>query len=1235
MSRLNRIFRIACVALLCVNVQRTCHAQGPLAADVLPAGTVDRQALPVERAYQYEFDDVQVSQIEGWLKWLRYELPVDVSGQVSGWLWAQRSSKGWLNFSDYRVEGEIESPQLLVDSWMVEQASLRFGYIDGVWYVGRLAGRVSQSALANQEPQRVIGQAQLRASLPMASPRLLRIAGNVDQILLQPLLDAFELRSDVDIEIDNAPGQLVFEGQVPLAAAADIGQWKLAGQIDVDPVRLQVGGRVDLPELSLVSPLRLEAGQWTLTQAQVGVADQTLQVDAQGNLNDVRLPYALSASGQNVDLAAVIAAFSSATLDSPERLPMVEGPVGLIGRMTGSVSEGLQSASFEVSATEILAVGERFTKVRLLANVPIDAGELQGLEVQLQQANLMGSSLRGLVTWSSVAELARGVPSRIALDFEQLDLGGLEPARLPIALRGIADGQVRLHIPHQQAAHDWSGDVRLRIRDLVAEETWLGDAFLSATKTATIPQIQFALRDGQQTVSMQGTCDLKDVDHAAQFQLNISDYAVTGELRNFQTQLSLSDMLGKRLSLVPLAATGRFQFSGEVAGLRGDAKDAWPSHGSLELSDLKLRVGELMYHLQDSLLNIQPDALRLERFQLVSRLPSTGLLSSQPPLVAGLSTVGAADASTRMPDLERGRVVGSALIRRDIHGEHLLNLRAADLHVKPYIADLAPPRLHGLNGQIDIETRLSKPAAEPLSLVGWQGQFVGRLRDISFRDVPLSELAFSGRLQPDRLALQLNGGLYGGELDVKADIPMTGMKSLLALGSVPANAPQTASASPAYDVDATLKTAQLNRVMSTIFGPRAAAQYAGTADLRFHARSSPAGNPLVDASLTIPNFKFGRKSLAQDLQAAVRYRDGNLLIDNFSGGIAGGRLNVAGNLREDALGSVVGNLRFSAEQLQLSAMTAWIAPEQVDRFSGTFTYSGRGLVGREIQLTGAARLSDAVLGGYQIQSIRSPMNIWLERNGRVHEVSTRSLSGTALGGSARGSARLHGDTRYQFTSEFQIDDGKLDQLSRALGFERVIGSGRFDAQAALRSNDAGNLSALAGPLRLDFQRGAAGAVPILADLGRLLPILQINSTEINGGRLNAQFGQGQLWLQNFYLTSDAFWLVGNGTTSLSTGALDIAAVLDTGGGLETQIVQGASQRIIAAALPQLLLFTQLNDLVRNRTVYLRIGGRTSQPVIQPQVAPTLARGLLQNIRRSLLATPALGAIGASAAAERN
>ncbi|MEZ6079425.1 MAG: hypothetical protein R3C56_28275 [Pirellulaceae bacterium] len=122
---MRRVYLLASLLLLPLLVQRSALGQETLEAGAWPAGVVARDTLPTERAYNYNFNEVDVSKLEGWLKWFGYELPAKFSGNVSGWIWAQRSGCGWFDVANYRLEGEVESPQLLIESWTLEQARLR------------------------------------------------------------------------------------------------------------------------------------------------------------------------------------------------------------------------------------------------------------------------------------------------------------------------------------------------------------------------------------------------------------------------------------------------------------------------------------------------------------------------------------------------------------------------------------------------------------------------------------------------------------------------------------------------------------------------------------------------------------------------------------------------------------------------------------------------------------------------------------------------------------------------------------------------------------------------------------------------------------------------------------------------------------------------------------------------------------------------------------------------------
>ena len=104
-----------------------------------PAGVQEKIELPQEGAYSYEVEGVDLESVVKWLAWFRIKLPLELAGKVDAWIWVQRGAS-WSDLTNYRVEAEIRSPQLLVQGQHVEQAVIRLGYANGTWYLSNLSG---------------------------------------------------------------------------------------------------------------------------------------------------------------------------------------------------------------------------------------------------------------------------------------------------------------------------------------------------------------------------------------------------------------------------------------------------------------------------------------------------------------------------------------------------------------------------------------------------------------------------------------------------------------------------------------------------------------------------------------------------------------------------------------------------------------------------------------------------------------------------------------------------------------------------------------------------------------------------------------------------------------------------------------------------------------------------------------------------------------------------------------
>ncbi len=241
------------------------------AADAWPAGTLERDRLPKARALDYDFDSVRIASILGWLRRVNVQPPVALEGIVSGWVWAQAPASGWWRLSNYRVEGELQSPLLDVDRFSIRQAAVRFGYRDGLWTIGRATGQI-ESRTEQGDARRILGNAKLNAQLPMAANGTVSASGQLSQVPLIDLLATFGIR-------ENAPTGMAagtFELQTTLANLSQPLAWNARGtlrgnQIVVAVFRRRIfkpiGDSLNQHSISITHKLELLASEFNCPQS--------------------------------------------------------------------------------------------------------------------------------------------------------------------------------------------------------------------------------------------------------------------------------------------------------------------------------------------------------------------------------------------------------------------------------------------------------------------------------------------------------------------------------------------------------------------------------------------------------------------------------------------------------------------------------------------------------------------------------------------------------------------------------------------------------------------------------------------------------------------------------------------------------------------------------------------------------------------------------------------------------
>lgn len=1128
-------------------------AQGQVDTRSFVAGTLDRERLPTERTVDYKFKEVRIDTVERWLSWARIRLPIDVSGNVSGWVWAQRSSRGLFNFSDYWLEGELLSPKLVVDKWTVDSANWRFGYRNGTWFVGRLQGAVTPP---NQD--NVAGEVQLVAKLPTSDSAVLEIGGNVTSVDLGELLKSFE----VDVPITNRGGSLTVSASVPFDRYRDLKYLQADARLSLNEVAVP---SVRDPVL-LTAKANLRDGRWALNDALLSLqADPDrlpVRVTADGPLQ-APWPFAIQVAIAQMDAADLLR-----QLDAEPFAPNVEGAFSVSAQANGDADRGIASAEIDLRADQLTIEQQPIRGVTVTGKL-LD----HSASARFQLTNLLDGSLVGSANWNDLRNTQQGKPNRIALSLDKINLSAIKIPTLANVLSGIASGRVEFQSQlNEDGTSGWGSSGEVAVLDSTVLASQLGDVDLTWSKPLDRQNANATLSltkgDGRANATIEAVFDdrlptLEFIDH-------LQSYRAEGSITNLSTIFSAPSID----DALPVTLSGNFEFSG--------SRKNGIERGQATLQSLATEVLGRSLHVTDAIVEASPEEFRLRQFTL---------------------------------DDSDGRVLGAGILRRVEDGEHLVRLALSDVALADYWNALAPTDYVGVDGRISTQIELTVPADRSLNTTDIEslgryasGTVSGAVRGLSFRSAAIGDVDFRGELDEGTLNATADGEILQGTAEVTIEINDAIQQVTTAKTETPLET----------RIDAKLNAAQIESLLALTGIARSKAVTQGTASVALNASFVAGQLQSARGQVSIPRFIYDREPLAQELFIDVELIDSQLAIRQASGKIASGLFNASGSV---AIPSGNGELLFSIQQVDAGQIASLLYPQGADQFAGRLSYRGRARIGREVSFVGAATTSNATLYGFPLQSVRGAVQMEFDRVGNFNNFVATNLVGTALGGQLNAEMQVRGGSSFSLRADGRLRRGKMEQLSRALGFDRIVGSENFNSAFQFNSRDAFDLGALNGRLQVDFDNGDAQSIPILSDLNRLVPLMQLASTEITSGRLDARVGQGLLQIENLLLNSEAFWIAGNGNASLRTGNLDLQGVLQTGGGLEAQVSQASLRRLATVLLPEVVFIAELDNLLRNRTLYFRVRGSTNRPVIQPRIAPSIARGLLQEVKRSLLVAP--------------
>ncbi len=348
-----------------------------------PAGITAREKLSPDRAYTYEFSEISVKTLQKWLGRVRIQIPVELDGTLSGWFWAQRSDKSWFDFSNYRIEGEIRSPDLKIDQWRVADSLVRFGYANGDWYVGRLAGELRSPRGGDR-----VGAINAKAKILTSSSSDLQLSAAIENVDLKSLFKSF----GIELEISNSEGAVSFDGVFPVLAANNLANWKGAISLNLKDVALPW---VEAPGQAL-GVVKLAGGKWELTSGQIGVAAEALTLNGRGGLTN-QFPFELSLAGRQIDTNQLVR-----QLKNPQLADRISGEIGLMAEVKGGLTRGIEVANARIISDQLIVDQQPIDQLDVQARY-----SAEGIQLEIASAKLAGGELAGLAQWRDVERLAR------------------------------------------------------------------------------------------------------------------------------------------------------------------------------------------------------------------------------------------------------------------------------------------------------------------------------------------------------------------------------------------------------------------------------------------------------------------------------------------------------------------------------------------------------------------------------------------------------------------------------------------------------------------------------------------------------------------------------------------------------------------------------------------------------------------------------------------------------------
>lgn len=408
----------------------------------------------------------------------------------------------------------------------------------------------------------------------------------------------------------------------------------------------------------------------------------------------------------------------------------------------------------------------------------------------------------------------------------------------------------------------------------------------------------------------------------------------------------------------------------------------------------------------------------------------------------------------------------------------------------------------------------------------------------------------------------------------------------------------------------------------------------GDAIVEFDLGSSHGEHAVVTRSrVVLSEFAINRNLIAPALAVDLRTVGDQFFFERIRGSYAGGSVELAGQW---ALAAGPRQLDVSFSRVDAARALLPLASNAHQWVQGELSGQLR-LVGDQVlRLTGSLEGNQARLFGFPFGAIRTGLTGVISSGGSGWQLRFPNVRSTVARGRIAGQAVVSSSFSghsFDLRSSWTARSVDFEQLISGLSATRSIGRGNLSGSLTLDGRNIRGASDLTGRFEGTLAGTEASAVPGLNRARSYLGPIGGSSFSFTEGVVRGQILRGLAIIDRLALRSERLRVAASGTIRLDNSRMNIDAVAATGDFSVQSLAWGVAARQLAlSASPPLALLLNINRLINDRTVYLRIGGTPGAPVVRVRPVATLGENVLRYLLQEITlggSTVAAGALADS------